>query len=61
MSEKDLRVDEADGTDSTTGPDIIHGGGSPMANRDGRIEDQQLPAPNASTLTPGQGTGNPSK
>ena len=49
-------ADEADGTDSTIAPDLNHGGdggGSRITNHDGRVEDQRLPAPNASTPTPG--------
>jgi len=52
--EKDLRADEADGTDSTMAPDIDHGGGSRIANQDGRVEDQLFSAQNTSTLTPGE-------
>ena len=38
---------------STITPGISRGGGSQIATRDGRIEDQRLPTPNTSTLTPG--------
>ena len=55
---RDRRTDEADGADLTTTPDINHEGGSRAANQDGRIENQQLPTPNASTLTPGHDGGN---
>jgi hypothetical protein len=41
--------------------DTNHGGGSRAANQDSRIEDQQLPVPNASTLTPGHEDGNASE
>ena len=55
---------EADEIDSTTTPDTNRrlGGGSRIANRDERIESQQLPAPDASptsTPTPGHEGGNP--
>ena len=42
-------------------PDINHGGGSRIAHQDGRVdnvEDQQLPAPNASTPILGDERGN---
>ena len=44
-----------DVTNSTVTLGINHGGGSQVATRDGRpgIEDQRLPTPNSSTLTPG--------
>ena len=45
------------GADSTTAPGINHGRGSQVASQDGRVENQQLPAPNASTVTPGHDGG----
>ena len=58
---KHLRTDVANGTDSTMTPDISHGGGSRIAYQDGRVEDQQLPVPNASTPIPGDERGNASE
>ena len=55
--EEDLRADKADGADSTMVPGINHGRRSQVASQDGRVEDQQLPAPNTSTLTPGHEGG----
>ena len=57
--EKDLRADKIDEADSTTAPDTNRGGSSRIANRrqDRRTGDQQLPAQNASTPTPGQSGG----
>jgi hypothetical protein len=53
VRKKSLKADETDGTDSTVAPDTNHAGGSQTANQDERIMDQQLPAPNAPTVTPG--------
>jgi len=50
---RDLGTDEADGTDKASGPDANHGGGSGIVTQDRRTGDQQVPAPNASTPTPG--------
>ena len=47
----------ADTTNSTITLGINHGGCSQIATRDGRIEDQRLPTPNTSTLTPGHDGG----
>jgi len=58
---RDLRANMANGTDSTIAPDLNHGGGSRITNQDGRDEDQQLPAQNASTSTPRQEGGNTSE
>jgi len=61
---RDLRADMADGTDLTIVPDPNHGGdggGSRMANHDGRVEDQQLPMPNASTQIPADERANTSE
>ena len=57
--EKDLRADKIDEADSTTAPGTNRGGSSRIANRsqDRRTGDQQLPAQNASTPTPGQSGG----
>ena len=52
---------KADGTDSTMTPDTGHGKGSRIANQDERIEVQQLPAPDALTLTPAHGGGDASE
>ena len=41
-----------DGTDMTMAPDVSREEGSRIANQDGSIEDQQLPALNTSTPTP---------
>ena len=43
------------------GPDINHKGSSQTATQDTRNKDQQLPAPNASTSTPGHGSGDTSE
>lgn len=42
-------------------PDTNHGEGSRVANQDRTIEDQQLPAQNAPTLTPGHKGGSASE
>ena len=42
-------------------PDTNRGGDPQTANQDGRIENQQLPAPNASTPTPGHEGGDSSE
>ena len=55
------RFNETDGTDKAVGPDTNHGGGSGIATQDRRTEDQQLLAPNASTLTPGHESGDESE
>ena len=55
--EEDLRADKADGADSTIVPGINHGRRSQVASQDGRVENQQLPAPNTSTPTPGHDGG----
>ena len=56
--EEDLRADKADGADSTMALGINHGRSSQVANQDGRVENQRLPAPNTSeTLTPGHDGG----
>ena len=52
---------ETDGADLTTTPDTNHGGGSRIAKQDGRNENQQFPAPDVSTLTPGHEGGDPSE
>ena len=51
----------SDGTDLTTVPGTNRRGGSRIANQDGRIRDQQLPAQNSSTPTPSQGGGDASE
>ena len=38
-------------------PGINHGRSSQVANQDGRVENQQLPVPNTSTVTPGHDGG----
>ena len=53
--QKDLGADKADETYSTAAPDTNHEGDPRIANQDGRVENQQLPA---STLTPGRDGGN---
>jgi len=50
---RDLGTDEADATDKASCPDANHGGGSGIVTQDWRTGDQQVPAPDASTLTPG--------
>ena len=52
---------KADGTDSTMTPDTGHEEGSRIANQDERIENQQLPALDALTLTPAHGGGDASE
>ena len=54
----DLRVDTADGIDSTIAPDLNHGGGSRIAKQDGNVGYQQLPASKTSTPAPGDELGN---
>ena len=56
-----ILVDRADGTDTTTTPDTNHGGGSRIANQNGRASDQQLPAASTSDSTPGYGDDSASK
>ena len=58
---EDLRVDEADGTDKAIGPDTNHGGGSRITTQDRGAGDQQLLVQNASTLTPGNESGDASE
>jgi len=41
--------------------DTSHGGGSRIANKDGRVEDQRLSAQDTSTSTPGDEGGNASE
>ena len=53
----DLQVDEADGIDSTMAPDINRGDGSQTVTQDRRLANQQLPASNPSTSTPGHCEG----
>ena len=55
-----ISADDAYEIDSTMAPENNHGGGSRIANQSGRIGDQQLPAPNTSTQTPGHGGGDAS-
>ena len=59
--ENDLRVDETDGTDKAIRPDTNHGRGSRITTQDRGAGDQQLLAPNASTLTPGNESGDASE
>jgi len=54
---RDLRADMADGTDSAIAPDLSHGGGSRIPNKNSKSEDQQLPASKTSTPTPGDELG----
>ena len=56
-----LGVDETDGTDKAIGPDPNHGGGSLITTQDRRTGDRQLLAPIASTLTPGDESGDASE
>jgi hypothetical protein len=58
IARRELKHEKADGTHSTMVLDISHGGGSRITNQDRRIEDQQLPALNASALTLGLEGGN---
>ena len=58
---RQIPTDKADGTDLTMGPDTDHGEGSRIVNQDERIENQQLPAPGAPTLTPGHEGGDASE
>ena len=50
---RDLRANKAYGADPAIASGINHGGGSQTVIQDGRIGDQQLPAPGAPTLAPG--------
>ena len=43
--------------DSTMALGINHERGSQVVSKDGRVENQQPPAPNPSTLTPGHDGG----
>ena len=52
-----ISADKAGGADSTMAPGINHGKGSQVTSQDGRVENQQHPAPNTSTLTPGHDGG----
>ena len=52
-----VSADKVDGTDSTMAPGINRGRGSQVASQDGRVDNQQLPAQNTSTLTPGHDGG----
>ena len=58
---RNTSADKASGTDSTTESDNNRGGDSQIANQDGRIENQQLPASSTSTLTPEHEGGNTSE
>ena len=58
---RQIPADKADGTDLITEPDTSHEEGPRIANQDERIENQQLPAPDAPTLTPAHGGGDPSE
>jgi len=54
---KDLEDDEVNGSGSTIAQDINRRGGSRITYQDGAVKDQQVPAPNTSTLTPRHGDG----
>ena len=58
---RQIPVDKADGTDLITEPGTSHEEGPRIANQDERIGNQQLPAPDAPTLTPAHGGGDPSE
>ena len=58
---RDLRADMADGTDSAIAPDLSHGGGSRIPNKNSKSEEQQFPAQDASASTPGQKDDSASK
>jgi len=51
------KPDEIDGTYEAIATGINHGGGSQIATQDTKTRDQQVPALNASTLTPGHDSG----
>ena len=58
--ERETRAYEVDETNSTIVPDTSRGGGSQIANQDGRevdVESQRLPTLNASTPAPGRESG----
>ena len=52
---RQISTDKADETDPTMEPDTSYREGPRIVNQGGRIENQQRPAPNVSTLTPGHG------
>ena len=57
-----ISVDKAaGGTDSTATPDANHRESSRITNRDGRVGDRQVPAPDASARTPVHGGDNTSE
>lgn len=57
-----ISVGEAGGADSTSAPDVNHGGGSfRVVRQETKIENQQLPVSNSPTLTPMNTGGNSSK
>ena len=58
---EDLGADNADGTDSAIALDASRGGSSRVANRDGRVANELLPALNVSPPTPGDDSGNASE
>ena len=58
---RDIRGDETDGTDNSVEPDINHRGDSQIVNRDRITGDQQPPASDTPTFTPGPDGGDPSE
>ena len=56
-----VAANKTNGTDFIMTPDTNHGEGSRIVNQDGRIGGQQLPAPNASTMSTEHGCDNASE
>ena len=54
---REILADKTDETDSPLLFGMNHEGGSGIANQDGRVENQRLPASNTSTPTPGSLNG----